>query len=46
MQQLFQDAMAIVRSKGKPSLFITFTCIPTWPEITKELLGDQKAQER
>jgi len=38
MQQLFQDAMAIVRTFGKPDLFITFTCNPKWPEITDGLI--------
>ena len=38
MQQNFQDAMAIVREFGKPDLFITFTCNPSWPEITENLL--------
>ncbi|CAF5162094.1 unnamed protein product, partial [Rotaria sp. Silwood1] len=33
MQQNYQDAMAIVRKYGKPDLFITFTCNPTWREI-------------
>ena len=33
----YQDAMAMVRSKGKPDLFITFTCNPRWPEITENL---------
>ena len=46
MQQLYQDAMAIVRYYGKPSLFVTFTCNPTWPEITRELLHGQAAHDR
>lgn len=33
MQQLYQDAMAIVRAKGKPDLFVTITCNADWPEI-------------
>ena len=37
MQQLFQDAMAIVRVCGKPHLFITMTCNPDWPEIVAEV---------
>ena len=28
MMQNYQDSMAIVRSKGKPDLFITMTCNP------------------
>ncbi|CAG8664175.1 7737_t:CDS:2, partial [Ambispora leptoticha] len=45
-QQLYQDAMAIVREFGKPNLFITVTCNPTWPEITNELLPNQKSSDR
>ena len=33
----YQDAMALVRAFGKPSLFITFTCNPKWNEITDNL---------
>lgn len=46
MQQQFQDAMTIVSRLGKPDLFITFTCNPKWPEITKHLLGGQTATDR
>jgi len=45
MQQLYQDAMAIVRMLGKPDLFITFTCNPAWPEITSELFNNQVASD-
>ena len=44
MQQRLQDAMAIVRNNGKPSFFITFTCNPPWPQITRELLSGQDAK--
>ena len=33
MMQNYQDAMAIVRMKGKPDLFITMTCNPNWRKI-------------
>jgi hypothetical protein len=46
MQQQFQDTMGIVSRLGKPDLFITFTCNPKWPEITKHLLGRQTATDR
>jgi hypothetical protein len=46
MYQLYQDAMAIVSYFGKPDLFITFTCNPKWPEITKELLPHQIPTDR
>ncbi|XP_057799073.1 uncharacterized protein LOC131014899 [Salvia miltiorrhiza] len=35
MIQNYQDAMTICRWTGYPSLFITFTCNPKWPEITR-----------
>jgi len=46
MYQLYQDAMAIVSCYGKPDLFVTFTCNPKWPEITRELLSNQTAVDR
>lgn len=46
MHQLYQDAMAIVREKGKPSYFITFTCNPQWKEITDNLYNHQKPCDR
>jgi hypothetical protein len=30
MMQVYHDAMAIVRSKGIPDVFFTFTCNPNW----------------
>lgn len=38
MHQNYLDAMSIVAQFGKPSLFITMTCNPNWPEIV-ELCG-------
>ena len=38
--------MAIVRTFGKPDLFITMTCNPAWPEITAALLPGQAPQDR
>ena len=37
LQQLYQDAMAIIRAFGKPYLFVTITCNPKWSEILNEL---------
>jgi hypothetical protein len=37
LQQLYQDAMGIVRALGRPDYFITMTCNPNWPEMTNEL---------
>lgn len=44
MTQKYQDAMSIVRKKGKPDLFITFTCNPKWKEITRELLRESNTR--
>uniref|UniRef100_M1A3N6 Helicase n=1 Tax=Solanum tuberosum TaxID=4113 RepID=M1A3N6_SOLTU len=35
MLQNYQDAMSICKWAGYPDLFITFTCNPKWPEITR-----------
>ena len=43
---LFQDAMAIVRRFGTPSLFLTFTCNGEWPEIQQALEPGQQSFER
>ena len=39
MKQLYQDAMSVIRTYGKPDLFITFTFNPTCPEIINEQRG-------
>jgi hypothetical protein len=46
MMQAYQDAMAIVRSKGIPDVFFTFTCHPNWQEIIVELKPNQTASNR
>jgi hypothetical protein len=46
MHAAFQDSMAIVRTHGKPHLFITMTCNPHWQEITENLLPGQQPQDR
>jgi hypothetical protein len=46
MQQCYSDAMALVSKTGKPSFFITFTCNPKWPEIVRNLLPGQSAEDR
>ena len=46
MLRRFQDEMAVVRHYGKPDLFITFTCNPTWTEITEALLPEKKPLDR
>lgn len=43
----FQDAMAICRRYGYPDLFITITCNPQWPEITRFMTRSKcKAEDR
>ncbi|CAG7724839.1 unnamed protein product, partial [Allacma fusca] len=46
MQQLYQDAMAIVLKYGKPDLFMTMTTNPNWREILDNLLPGQKVSDR
>ena len=46
MQQQYQDAMAIVRARGTPDLFVTMTCNADWPEILNALLPGQTANDR
>ena len=38
--------MAIVRRHGKADIFLTFTCNPEWPEITRNLKPGQKPEDR
>lgn len=46
-KHLYQDATSIVRRYGQPSFFITMTCNPEWPEITRELISNvQRPQDR
>lgn len=37
MQEKYRDAMAVCQNIGYPNLFITFTCNPKWPKITRYL---------
>ncbi|XP_024990536.1 uncharacterized protein LOC112524820 [Cynara cardunculus var. scolymus] len=46
MRRRFMDAMTLVQDDGKPDIFLTMTCNPKWPEILKELLPGQTAQDR
>lgn len=38
MTQRYEDDMTIVLNGGKPDIFLTMTCNPSWSEITSELL--------
>ncbi|KAK4400786.1 hypothetical protein Sango_1184700 [Sesamum angolense] len=48
MMQHYQDSIAICRAIGPPDFFITFTCNPNWPEISRKLLNlpDQHTEDR
>jgi len=45
MMQAYQDVMAIVRSKGIPDVFLTFTCNPNWQEIIAKLEPNQTTSD-
>jgi hypothetical protein len=40
------DSLALAREFGRPSLFITMTFNPEWPEMTSELLPNQSVHDR
>jgi len=46
LHEYTQDAFSYVRNYGRPDLFITMTCNPTWSEITRELLPGQSSTNR
>ena len=46
MHEYAQDALTYVRHYGRPDLFITCTCNPTWDEIKDHLLPGQMASDR
>jgi hypothetical protein len=46
MMQAYQDAMAIVQSKGIPDVFLTFTCNPNLQEIIAKFEPNQIASNR
>ncbi|GFU40418.1 putative DNA helicase [Trichonephila clavipes] len=46
MHEYAQDAITYVRAYGRPDLFVTFTCNPTWNEIKELLLVGQSSSDR
>jgi hypothetical protein len=46
MYQQLQDSLAIARFFRKVDLFITITCNPHWPEITRESYPGQSSYDR
>jgi len=46
MRQNLQDIIAMSNTFGHPDIFLTMTCNPKWPEITRALLPGQTAVDR
>uniref|UniRef100_A0A8I6WRR5 ATP-dependent DNA helicase n=1 Tax=Hordeum vulgare subsp. vulgare TaxID=112509 RepID=A0A8I6WRR5_HORVV len=46
MKGMHMDAMALVQTYGKPDIFLTMTCNPSWEEILNDLLPRQTPQDR
>lgn len=46
MQRIYQNAMAVCRKYGRPSLFLTFTANPKWKEISVHLFPGQRVEDR
>ncbi|XP_029145820.1 uncharacterized protein [Arachis hypogaea] len=46
MTQRYEDGMAIILKEGKPDIFLTMTCNPSWSEIASELSPTQTPQDR
>jgi hypothetical protein len=44
--QRYYDSMAVVRKIASPSLFVTMTCNPKWPEIVASLPPGHSEQDR
>ncbi|XP_027157485.1 uncharacterized protein LOC113759078 [Coffea eugenioides] len=46
MRRRYLDAMSLVQRYGKPDIFLTMTCNPSWPEIKQHLSGEDEIQNR
>ena len=46
LKSLAMSSLVIVSDRGEPTLFITLTCNPLWPEIIEMLLPGQTAFDR
>ncbi|XP_071901098.1 uncharacterized protein [Coffea arabica] len=46
MKRRYVDAMSLVQKYGKPDLFLTMICNPSWPEIKKNMLPTDESQNR
>ncbi|XP_015078482.2 uncharacterized protein LOC107022360 [Solanum pennellii] len=46
MRRRYMDAIALVQRFGKPDIFLTITCNPSWPEIAEKLISTDEVQNR
>ncbi|KAG5524887.1 hypothetical protein RHGRI_031532 [Rhododendron griersonianum] len=46
MRKQYLNAMTLVERYGKPDLFLTMTCNPSWQEIKDEMKPHEEAQNR
>ncbi|XP_075107418.1 uncharacterized protein LOC107819940 isoform X1 [Nicotiana tabacum] len=46
MRRRYMDVIALVQRFGKPDIFLTMTCNPSWPEIKQHLLSTDETQNR
>nr|KYP55257.1 hypothetical protein KK1_001464 [Cajanus cajan] len=46
LTQRYEDGMAIVLNDGKPDIFLTMTCNPSWSEISSQLGPHQTPPDR
>lgn len=46
LHEFTQYAYIYVRNYGRPELFMTITCNPAWPEITRELIPSHNSTDR
>ncbi|XP_059311488.1 uncharacterized protein LOC132063074 [Lycium ferocissimum] len=46
MRRRYMDAIVLVQHFGKPDIFFTMTCNPSWPEIKANLLSTDELQNR
>ncbi|XP_049361968.1 uncharacterized protein LOC125826651 [Solanum verrucosum] len=46
MRRRYMDAIALVQRFGKPDIFLTITCNPSWPEIEEKLISTDEVQNR
>ena len=44
--EAYHDSMVLVRKYGKPDLFVTFTCNPSWADIRENIAGYETALDR